>query len=61
VNKDGAVDFVSFLLSKEGMEIFRKNGQDPIVPFSTEQPEMIPEKLKKYLDTSNPDGYDDEK
>jgi len=61
VNKDGAVDFVSFLLSKEGMEIFRKNGQDPIVPFSTEQPEMIPQKLKKYLDTSNPDGYDDEK
>jgi hypothetical protein len=43
------------------MEIFRKNGQDPIVPFSTEQPEMIPEKLKKYLDTSNPEGYDDEK
>jgi molybdate/tungstate transport system substrate-binding protein len=61
VNKDGAVDLVSFLLSKEGMEIFRKNGQDPIVPFSTEQPEMIPQKLKKYLDTSNPDGYDDEK
>lgn len=60
-NKDGAVDFVSFLLSKEGMEIFRKNGQDPIVPFSTEQPEMIPEKLKKYLETSNPDRYDDEK
>jgi molybdate/tungstate transport system substrate-binding protein len=61
VNKDDAVDFVSFLLSSEGMEIFRKNGQDPIVPFSTEQPEMIPEKLKKYLDTSNPEGYDDEK
>ncbi len=31
------------------MEIFRKNGQDPIVPFSTEQPDLIPEKLKKYL------------
>jgi molybdate/tungstate transport system substrate-binding protein len=61
VNKDDAVDFVSFLLSSEGIEIFRKNGQDPIVPFSTEQPEMIPEKLKKYLDTSNPEGYDDEK
>jgi molybdate/tungstate transport system substrate-binding protein len=61
VNKDDAVDFVSFLLSSEGMKIFRKNGQDPIVPFSTEQPEMIPEKLKKYLDTSNPEGYDDEK
>ena len=61
VNKDDAVDFVSFLLSSEGMEIFRKNGQDPIVPFSTEQPGLIPEKLKKYLDTSNPEGYNDEK
>ncbi|MCX6261164.1 MAG: tungstate ABC transporter substrate-binding protein WtpA, partial [Bacteroidia bacterium] len=57
VNKDDAVDFVSFLLSSEGMEIFRKNGQDPIVPFSTEQPEMIPEKLKKYLDSSTPERY----
>jgi len=61
VNKDDAVDFVSFLLSSEGMEIFRKNGQDPIVPFSTEQPGLIPEKLKKYLDTSNPEGYNNEK
>jgi molybdate/tungstate transport system substrate-binding protein len=61
VNKDDAVDFVSFLLSSEGMEIFRKNGQDPIVPFSTEQPEMIPGKLKKYLDTSTPERYNNEK
>ncbi len=61
VNKVDAIDFVSFLLSNEGMEIFRINGQDPIVPFSSEQPEMIPEKLKKYLDTSNHEGYDDEK
>ena len=61
VNKENAVDFVFFLLSKEGMEIFKKNGQDPIIPFSTEQPGMIPEKLKKYLDTSKPEGYNDEK
>jgi molybdate/tungstate transport system substrate-binding protein len=61
VNKENAVDFVSFLLSREGIEIFRKSGQDPIIPFSTEQPGMIPEKLKKYLDTSNPEGYNDEK
>ena len=61
VNKENAVDFVSFLLSSEGMEIFKKNGQDPIIPFSTEQPGMIPEKLKKYLDTRNPEGYSDEK
>jgi len=53
VNREGAIDFVSFLLSNEGMEIFRKNGQEPIIPFSTEQPDIIPEKLKKYLNTSN--------
>jgi len=61
VNKEDAVDFVSFLLSSDGMEIFRKSGQDPIVPFSTEQPEMIPEKLKKFVDTSTPERYFDEK
>src|SRR4030042_592374 len=60
-NKDNAIDFVSFILSREGMEILKNNGQEPIVPFSTEQPEMIPEKLKKYLNSSNPDTYDDKK
>jgi len=44
-----AVKFVELLLSPEGMEIFRKNGQDPIIPFSTEQPEKIPGVLRKYL------------
>jgi molybdate/tungstate transport system substrate-binding protein len=47
--KDEAVKFVEFLLSPAGMEIFRKNGQDPIIPFSTEQPEKIPAVLRKYL------------
>lgn len=46
---DQAIDFVAFLIGPEGMEMFRKNGQDPIVPFSTEQPDLIPERLKKYL------------
>jgi len=49
VNSKGAIDFVEFLLSTEGLEIFRKNGQEPIIPFSTDQEELIPEKLKKYL------------
>jgi molybdate/tungstate transport system substrate-binding protein len=48
-DKDEAVKFVEFLISPEGMEIFRKNGQDPIIPFSTEQPEKIPGVLRKYL------------
>jgi molybdate/tungstate transport system substrate-binding protein len=55
VNKDCAIDFVSFLLSKEGIEIFRKNGQEPIIPFTTEQPDQIPKVLQKNLKMSNPD------
>jgi molybdate/tungstate transport system substrate-binding protein len=47
--KDASVDFLEFLLSPEGMNIFKKNGQEPIIPFSTEQPEKIPGKLMKYL------------
>jgi molybdate/tungstate transport system substrate-binding protein len=46
---EAAIDFVSFMLSDEGMEIFRRNGQKPIIPFSTEQQEMIPVQLRKYL------------
>ena len=48
-NSRKAVDFVAYIISPEGMEIFRKNGQEPIVPFTTEQPDIIPDKLKKYL------------
>jgi molybdate/tungstate transport system substrate-binding protein len=48
-NAKKAVDFVAYIISPEGMEIFRKNGQEPILPFTTEQPDIIPDKLKKYL------------
>lgn len=47
--KEEAVNFLEFLLSPEGMEIFKKNGQEPIIPFSTEQSEKLPSKLLKYL------------
>ena len=47
--KDEAIDFLYYILSEEGMEIFRENGQKPIIPFSTRQAEMLPLKLKKYL------------
>jgi molybdate/tungstate transport system substrate-binding protein len=47
--KEIAVNFLEFLLSPAGMEIFKKNGQEPIIPFTTEQPEMLPSKLLKYL------------
>ena len=49
VNRERAVDFMCFILSEEGSGIFKTNGQDPIIPFSTEQPEKIPSKLLNYL------------
>jgi molybdate/tungstate transport system substrate-binding protein len=47
--KEEAVNFLEFLLSSVGMEIFKNNGQEPIIPFSTEQSEKLPSKLLKYL------------
>jgi molybdate/tungstate transport system substrate-binding protein len=47
--KELAIDFLDFMLSPEGMEIFRKNGQKPIIPFLTEQPGKIPQKLLRKL------------
>jgi molybdate/tungstate transport system substrate-binding protein len=48
-DKDDAIDFLCFMLSDEGMDIFRKNGQDPIIPPITEQPDKLPLRLAKYL------------
>jgi molybdate/tungstate transport system substrate-binding protein len=52
--KDEAIDFVSFLLGVEGIEILTNNGQDPIIPSDTEQPAAIPEKLRGYLNKGKP-------
>lgn len=49
LQKEEAVNFLEFLLSPEGTGIFKKNGQEPIIPFSTEQSEKLPSKLLKYL------------
>ena len=51
--RDEAIDFISYVLSDEGLEIFRKNGQNPIIPFSTEQFDRIPSKLRQYLPDYN--------
>lgn len=48
-NKDEALKFVSFILSNEGIEIFRKNGQEPIIPFSSEQYDKLPRQFQRYL------------
>lgn len=47
--KEEAVNFLEFLISPRGMEIFKNNGQEPIIPFTTEQPQTVPAKLLKYL------------
>lgn len=52
---DRAVDFVAFLLGSRGTEIFRKNGQEPIIPFSTESPDLLPAKLKDILNSKDPE------
>jgi molybdate/tungstate transport system substrate-binding protein len=51
--KEEAVNFLEFLLGREGMEIFKSNGQEPLVPFSTEQPDKLPLQLLKYLPEVN--------
>jgi molybdate/tungstate transport system substrate-binding protein len=50
--KEEAINFLVFMLSAEGQEIYRKNGQEPIIPFSTEQSDKLPPKLLKYLKDS---------
>ncbi len=49
INKEGAIDFVSFLLGSEGMKILRERGQDPIIPFIYEYQNLIPDKLLIHL------------
>jgi len=47
--KEEAIDFMCYILSEEGMNIFRRNGQNPIIPFSTRQPDKIPSKLLQFF------------
>jgi len=49
INRDEALKFVNFILSSEGIAILRKNGQEPIVPFSSEQKDKLPVQLQEYL------------
>ena len=49
LNNEAAIAFVSFLLSREGLEIIRKNGQEPIIPLIADYPEYIPGTLREYL------------
>ena len=51
--KEEAINFLEFLISKEGMSIFKANGQEPIIPFSSEQKEKLPAQLFKHLPNDN--------
>ena len=47
--REEAINFLDFLLSPEGLDIFRKNGQEPILPLIAEPVNRIPSKLLKYF------------
>jgi molybdate/tungstate transport system substrate-binding protein len=51
--KTEALKFVEFLISEEGMKIFKANGQEPLMPFISEQIEKLPEQLQKQLHPDN--------
>jgi molybdate/tungstate transport system substrate-binding protein len=48
-NSKDAIGFISFLLSREGIEILKQNGQEAIIPVTSDQPDMVPPELRKYL------------
>lgn len=48
-NKEGAVEFVKFLIGPEGQRIMRKNGQPPIVPVEANDPERVPPELRPFV------------
>jgi molybdate/tungstate transport system substrate-binding protein len=48
-DKEEAIRFVNFLLGSDGMSIFRKNGQNPLIPAKSEQAAKVPAELQKFL------------
>jgi molybdate/tungstate transport system substrate-binding protein len=47
--RDAAIDFLTFIIGEKGKEIFRENGQDPLDPLVSDQPDNLPDKLKQYV------------
>lgn len=47
--KKEAVKFVDFLLSADGLNIFKTNGQEPLVPLKAEPVMKLPAELLKYF------------
>lgn len=51
--KEEAINFLDFLLSPDGMNFFRKNGQEPILPFIEDPVKKVPLKLLKYFNKTD--------
>jgi molybdate/tungstate transport system substrate-binding protein len=47
--KKEAIKFVDFMLSQDGQEIFKSNGQEPLVPLKAEPVMKLPSELLKYF------------
>lgn len=47
--KKEAMKFVDFLLSADGLNIFKNNGQEPLVPLKAEPVMKLPSELLKYF------------
>lgn len=47
--KELAVNFIDFLLSPDGLNIFKKNGQEPLVPLIADPVMKLPPALLKYF------------
>lgn len=48
-NPEGGIQFISFVLGKEGQEIMKRNGQPEIIPPLVDYKEKLPEALKKFF------------
>ena len=44
------IAWLDYLLSEEGMAVMEENGQPPVIPAKTNDPGLVPEKLRKYLE-----------
>lgn len=47
--KQEAIKFVDFMLSPDALDIFKKNGQEPLVPLKAEPVMKLPSELLKYF------------
>jgi molybdate/tungstate transport system substrate-binding protein len=51
--KELAIKYFSFLLSEEGMKIFRESGQEPLVPVVTGDTAAVPPALQSYINSTS--------